>query len=62
MRLPINDNNNLAVPPEVELLILETLTCKIAFTSKGGFSFTQYHIVEMEILEALGYFIKYEKG
>ena len=52
-RLPPDSNANLAVPAEVELLILEALTCKIASKTASGFSFKQYHIVEIEILEAL---------
>ena len=61
-RLPPEKSAKLAVPAEVELFILEVLTTKLASDSKAGFSFLHYHTVEMEILEALGYFIKFEKG
>ena len=45
---------NLAVPAEIEHLILEALTVKCVSSKKSGFSFEDYHVIEMEILEAMG--------
>ena len=62
IRVPSGNVTNLAVPAEIELLILEALTVKCVSDKKSGFSFEDYHIIEMEILEGMGYFIKYEVG
>ena len=61
-RIPSTNLKNMAVIAEIEHLILEALTVKCVSGKKSGFSFDDYHVIEMEILEALGYFIKYEKG